>query len=218
MTKPQELVMSQYNLEILKKAEEDFFDRYPGGFNHPDLVAIKKKHNMEKAIEQAQGWFTKEAIARPQEYADNMVKLLTKSSMVSLFEKPKFRDFVKSLSLHEKEALATGLHNFLHVDEEQGFQMMLDILIPGKLAKWSVISCWGAYIRPDFDVFCKPTTVKGVVKFFELPDLIYKPRPSYDFYKVYRETINSMKKQVDKDFSPYNAAFSGFLMMSMGMY
>jgi hypothetical protein len=57
-----------------------------------------------------------------------------------------------------------------------------------------------------------------VVKFFELPDLIYKPRPSYDFYKVYRETINSMKKQVDKDFSPYNAAFSGFLMMSMGMY
>jgi hypothetical protein len=66
-------------------------------------VAIKKKHNMEKAIEQAQGWFTKEAIARPQEYADNMVKLLTKSSMVSLFEKPKFRDFVKSLSLHEKK-------------------------------------------------------------------------------------------------------------------
>jgi hypothetical protein len=144
MTKPQELVMSQYNLEILKKAEEDFFDRYPGGFNHPDLVAIKKKHNMEKAIEQAQGWFTKEAIARPQEYADNMVKLLTKSSMVSLFEKPKFRDFVKSQQFHEKEALATGLHNFLlcerraglpndagHSDSRQTGQVVRDLLLGG---------------------------------------------------------------------------------------
>jgi hypothetical protein len=210
--------LAHYNLETLKKAEKDFFDRYPGGFNHPDMVAIKKRHNMEKAITQAQELFTKEAITRPQEYADNMVKILTKSSMVSLFEKPKFRDFVKGLSIHEKEALALGLHNYLYVNEEQGFQMMLDILIQGKLAKWSVISCWGAYIRPDYDVFCKPTTVKGVLSFFEIPEIVYKPRPSYDFYKIYRETINDMKKQVDPDFSPYNAAFSGFLMMGMGMY
>ena len=31
------------NLERLKRAEEFFLTRYPGGFSHPEMVAIGKK-------------------------------------------------------------------------------------------------------------------------------------------------------------------------------
>jgi hypothetical protein len=138
--------LAHYNLETLKKAEEDFFDRYPGGFNHPDHGGDQEKAQYGEGHRlRPRSWFTKEAITRPQEYADNMVKLLTKSSMVSLFEKPKFRDFVKGLcSLHEKEALALGLHNFLlcgrgaglpddagHSDSRQVGQVVGDLLLGG---------------------------------------------------------------------------------------
>ncbi len=52
---------------------------------------------------------------------------------------------------------------------------------------------------------------------YELEGLTYKPRPSYDFFVKYRQAINEMKQKVDASLAPNNAAFSGFLMMTMGM-
>ena len=60
----------------------------------------------------------------------------------------------------------------------------------------------------------KPTTVKGVIKQFEL-DLDYKPQPTWAFYSEYRDTILEMGGQVDPAIAPSNAAFCGFLMMSL---
>ena len=42
------------NLERLKKAENQFLSRYPGGFEHPDLVQVLKKHKMERMVDLAQ--------------------------------------------------------------------------------------------------------------------------------------------------------------------
>ena len=61
----------------------------------------------------------------------------------------------------------------------------------------------------------KPTTAKGVVSYFELDGLEYRPRPSWEFYKTYRDIILEMKAAVDKSLAPNNAAFCGFLMMTM---
>lgn len=36
------------NLEKLALAEKHFLQRYPGGFNHPELQELSKKHKMEK--------------------------------------------------------------------------------------------------------------------------------------------------------------------------
>ena len=137
--------------------------------------------------------------------------------MVSVFEKPKFRDAVKSMSYDEKEFLVDGLRNLLFDDEAKGFHQILDVLTRYGIAKWPLITVFRCYYYPETDLLFKPTTVKNVIKYFELDGLIYKPRPSYDFFVKYRDQINEMKKLTDCSVSKSGAGFSGFLMMSMDM-
>jgi len=181
------------------------------------MVAIGKKHKMEKMIQQTQEMFAADQFADEDLVVENLIKTITRSTMVSLFEKPKFRDQARLLAPDQKVILTQGYKELLHGNEEQGFEMILDILIQVNLAKWSLISIVQTYFRPEYDVFVKPTTAKGVIQQFELSTLEYKPRPSWAFYKEYRDIINEMKTHVDSRLAPYNAAFSGFLMMSLEM-
>jgi hypothetical protein len=103
----------------------------------------------------------------------------------------------------------------LHGKKQLGFEAMVDILKTGKLAKWSLISIIPAYYSPTKEVFVKPTTAKRVLKHFEIDDPVYKPTPTWDFYKKYRQLINDSKGLVHESLSPSNAAFSGFLMMTV---
>lgn len=203
----------------LKKLEGDFLLEYPKGFNDPALIEIGKKHKMDKMIEQAQEFFDPIACANPNVTADNMVKIISRSSMLSMFEKPKFRDFVKNLGDHDKGFLVESLSNFLHGKsqgkQQLGFEGMADILRTEKLAKWSLLTIIPAYYAPTKEVFVKPTTAKRVLSHFGMTDPVYKPAPTWDFYIKYRQLINDAKKDVDKNLSPSNAAFSGFLMMTV---
>ncbi len=203
------------NIDKLKIAEKNFLNRYPGGFNNPEMLVIAKKHKPEKMKSLARESFSRENFNNPQLIIDNMIKVVSRSSMVSVFEKPKFRDYAKMISHDEKVVLSKGLYEFLYENEELGFEMMQDILKMGKLAKWTIMTICPVYFHPLKEVFIKPTTVKGVLRYFEIDDLVYKPTPSFDFYKRYRDIINKMKKNVDKSLYPDNAAFSGFLMVSM---
>ena len=72
-----------------------------------------------------------------------------------------------------------------------------------------------AYYRPEVEVFVKPTTAKGIIETYELKSLQYKPAPTWAFYEHYRAVINEMKTMVDPSLSPYNIAFTGFLMRSI---
>jgi len=92
---------------------------------------------------------------------------------------------------------------------------MSDLLSEYRLAKWPLITVCPIYYRPSVEVFIKPTTVKGVIGYFELEGLKYSPNPTYGFYKAYREQINLMKKELDISLQFDNAAFCGFLMMSL---
>lgn len=203
------------NPKKLKLAEVEFLQRFPGGFSHPDMQAIGKKHNVTKMVAFVQESFTKKASKDIDTYAENMIKAVSRSSMVSMFEKPKFRDFVRRLDPSEKAFLVKSMHQILHGKQEAGFSAMVDILQTEKLAKWSLISIIPAYYAPNTEVFVKPTTTKNVIKYFEVEDLIYKPLPSWDFYQSYRDIINNAKTKVCSSLSPSSAAFSGFLMMSM---
>lgn len=203
------------NLDKLKEAESAFLHKYPGGFDHPDMQTIGKKHRMSKRITQAQEFFAKGKFTEPDEICANMVKVINASSMVSLFEKPKFRDLLKILNEKDRRRLSNGLKNFLHGNQEKGFNDMLEILRSGKLAKWSLITIIPNNYDPQHEIFVKPTTTKGVIATFELEGLIYKPQPSWEFYHRYRETLLEMKDLVDSSLAPSNAAFSGFLMMVM---
>ena len=203
------------NIKKLKQAEKAFFKLYPGGFSHPEMVAVGKKHKMDQMISFTQEAFAKKNFKNPEMIIADMIKVISRSSMVSLFEKPKLRDFANSLYQQDKELLVNGLKKLLHGKEQQGFEMMLEVLKLGKLAKWSLITICLTYFRPHTEVFVKPTTAKGVIEFFELKSLQYNPTPTWAFYEEYRDVINDMKSKVDPGLSPYNAAFSGFLMMSL---
>lgn len=203
------------NLDKLKRAERIFLNRFPGGFTHPSMVAIGKKHKMDRMTALVQQSFVKKNFRDTADTLQSLTKVIGSSSMVSVFEKPKFRDFVKGLEPKYQNALVSGLKEQLHGDEQKGFEKVLGVLLSGKLAKWSLISIVPVYFRPQVDVFVKPTTAKGVISYFELDTLHYRPQPSWEFYTEFRDRIQEMKGKVDATLSPNNAAFTGFLMMSL---
>ena len=204
------------NISRLKQAEKIFLQRYPGGFNNPEIIATRvKKHKPDQMIALAQESFSKGNFNRPDLIVQNMIKVISRSSIISVFEKPRFRDFATGLSPQEREFLSTGLEQVLHGNEQTGFEMMLDLLKNEKLAKWSLMTVCQTYFHPQRDVFIKPTTVKGVIEYFELKNLHYHPTPSWAFYNGYRSAFHEMKSKVDPVLSPTNPAFSGFLWMTI---
>jgi hypothetical protein len=198
----------------LKHAQADFLMQYPGGFGDPEMAKIAKKHRVDQMVALSQELFSKRGCSKVDVTAANMVKVVSRSSMVSMFEKPKFRDFVNGLSHQERAFMVDGLVELLHGKQQAGFEALVDLLATGKLAKWSLVSIIPAYYSPKKEVFVKPTTAKNVLRYFELDDPVYKPRPTWDFYRKYRELINEAKTRCDPSLSPSNAAFSGFLMMA----
>ena len=203
------------NIQRLKQVESEFLARYPEGFASPEMKEMVKKHKPEKMFKLAQESFEPYKFDSPEFIIGKMIEVITKSSMISLFEKPKYRDYVKAMDMGQKDFLSASLYEFLHGNQEKGFSMMVEILDQVKLAKWTLVTAFGAYYRPTKEIFVKPTTTKNIISYLELNDIVYKPLPTYVFYKKYRIYINKMKKQVDKSLSPSNAAFTGFLMFSM---
>jgi hypothetical protein len=203
------------NIEKLKLAEAHFLQFYPGGFQHPDMQLIAKKHPIERLAEQTRVLLAEAAFVNQGQVLENIVKLVARSSMVSMFEKPKFRDFVNGLGRDDRSHLAQAVKAMLHGDQVQGFEALTQLLQQGKIAKWSLVSILLLYSNPSVEVFVKPTTAKAIIAYLELTDLTYHPRPSWEFYTGYRLAINTLKLRVDPSLSPSNAAFTGFLMMSV---
>lgn len=192
--------------------------QYPGGFDNEDLQrVVAKRHNVGKLSDFARAALAKKNFAQQGKVLDDIIKVVTRSSMVSMFEKPKYRDFVNGMSRDDREFLAGAYQRLLHGGTAKAFEDIVDVLAEGKIAKWSLLTVHLYHYRPHKEVFVKPTTTKNVLRQFEIEDLVYKPRPSWAFYKAYRELITQMKQQVDPSLAPNNAAFTGFLMMSTGV-
>ena len=204
------------NRDKLREAEAGFLQLYPAGFADPALQAIRKKHNVGKLVEFAQHNISRANCNRSNFIADTMLTIVSRSSMVSRFEKPPFKNFLNALPSPEKKALARALENRLFGRRQKGFEEILGMLAHHKIAKWSVISAVPFYFSPRREVFVKPTTAKGILAALEVEDLHYQPTPSWQFYRGYQRLLVDIRKQVNPSLSPTNAALSGFLMMSLG--
>jgi hypothetical protein len=203
------------NLQRLKQAEQDFLFQYPGGFDHPEMIQIRKKHKLDQMIEMTQAAFVSRNFKLPDLIVENMIKVITRSSLISVFEKPKVREFTYALPPDERKRLAQGLEELLHGAESTGFETVLEVLRNGRLARWPLMTVCQAYFRPEVDVFIKPTTTKDIIEYFELRQLHYTPRPTWAFYREYRTAIDEMKAHVDASLARYSVGFTGFLMRSM---
>ncbi|WP_150467975.1 hypothetical protein [Francisella sp. SYW-9] len=202
-------------LDRLRKLELDFFEVYPQGFNDPEMQKIAKKHNIDKLSELTQQTFSNSSSISVDAFLEDIVRIVSRSSMVSMFEKPKFKEYIHHLDDIQKQKFSEALINLVTKQQKKGFEDLVAMLSKAKLAKWSLITICLFYFNPQKEVFIKLTVTKDVISFFELQDLVYKPTPTWEFYKKYRDIINSMKKSVDKSFTTNNAAFTGFIMMSL---
>ena len=203
------------NIKKLHQAEAQFLNIYPGGFLHPEMQELGKKHKMDQMIELTQQSFEKKKFNNHQEISENIIKITSRSSMISMFEKPKLKQLINSLNNEDRKALSNALKNRLHGNQQKGFETMVNIFKSAKLAKWSLVTILPNYYYPNDEVFVKPTTTKSAIAYFELENLEYKPAPTWAFYLQYKSAFLKMKKSVDDSLAPNNAAFGGFLMMSV---
>ncbi len=199
----------------LKVLESKFFAIYPGGFEDEELKKMLKKHNFNKVSLFVKEVCREESLKRGIDAIDDVMRVVSKSSMVSVFEKMRFRDLIREFDLTEKTLVVAAINELVNGDEEEGFTELYNLLAPYKLAKWPILTVFRAYCYPDYDVLVKPTTVKKIIKYLELEDVEYSPKASYKFYHKYREYINLLKPHVDSRLSPSNPAFSGFMMMTI---
>ncbi len=201
------------NLNKLKEAEAQFLSQYPGGFDDPGLAHIKKSHNVDQLASFAAEALAADRFNQPQRLCEDVVKLVSRASMVSRFEKPPFKTFVDSLNSTDRERLASAIERRLHGRARQrGFEDLVGILAEHKLARWSIVSSIPFYFAPRKEVFVKPTTAKKIIAYLEVSDLEYHATPTWRFYRDYQQLLAAVKKQVAPSLAPNYAALSGFLM------
>lgn len=205
------------NIEKLKDVEAEFLFQYPRGFEDEHFFPTMKKFNPAKLEEFTKEYLKKENFSNPNLIVDSFFKIIQKSVLISLFDKLKFRDMIATLSSYEKDMLSIELYELLHGNMKNGFEGLVEFLEQYKLAKWTIISVVLYYFNRKKEYFIKPTTTKNVINYFEIKDIVYKPKPSYEFYNSYKKTLNEMKKNVHKSVKNDNAAFTGFLRICIEM-
>ena len=205
----------QMNINKVIRLQDDFLLHYPEGFESREMISIKKKHNLNKISDYLKIVCSKDNMKLGLSVYDDIMKVISRSSMVSIYEKMDFRDLAKELDDVNKHYLLDSIYELIHGDEKLGFNMMVSILEPYKLAKWPILTVWRAYWNLEYDVVVKPTTVKKIIKHLELENIKYTPKVNYEFYKEYRKHINEIKKHVMTSLRPNNLTFTGFLMMTI---
>ena len=156
------------NINKLKIAEAHFLQSYPDGFADAGLEKVGKRHRMDKMTLFAKEVLAKKEFDKPNTLLENMVKLVSRSSMVSLFEKPKFRDMVNDLNSDDRVRLVASYKKLFHGNQEKGLTEVVEFLAERKMAKWSLVTIGLVYYRPQKEVFVKPTTAKNIVQKLEL--------------------------------------------------
>lgn len=203
------------NIRKLKEAEAGFLQQFPMGFDDPEMARIRKSHNVGQVERFAQAQLTPLHFHQPASLCDDALRIVSRSSMVSRFEKPAFRHFIEAMNSDDKSQFAAALELRLYGrNKRKGFEEMCEMLAPFKLAKWSIVSAIPFYFAPTREAFVKPTTAKRIINYLEVTDLEYRPAPTWAFYDGYRKLLREVERNVSPSLAPNFAALTGFLMMS----
>ncbi len=205
------------NLKKLKDLESEFLYRYPKGFKDEHFFPTMKKFKPEKLEEFAKEALKKENFSNPNLGVEGFFKIIQKSVMVSLFDKLKLKDALATLNSYEKDMLSVEIYELLYGNKKEGFEGLVEFLEQYKLAKWTLITVVPYIINRQTEYFIKPTTTKNIIKYFGLKDLIYNPKPSFEFYDNYTLVLDEMKSNLDKSLTFDNAAYTGFFNLAIAL-
>jgi len=203
------------NLEKLKDLESEFLYRYPKGFKDEHFFPTMKKFKPEKLEEFAKEALKKENFSNPSLVIDGFFKIIQKSVMVSLFDKLKLKDALATLNSYEKDMLSIEIYELLYGNKKEGFEGLVEFLEQYKLAKWTLVSIVPYSINRQQEYFIKPTTTKSIIKYLELKDLVYKPKPTFAFYEHYTKALDEMKPKLDRTLRFDNAVYTGFFKIAI---
>lgn len=203
------------NLEKLKQLESIFLMRYPQGFEDPTLMAISKKHKVDEMKDFVHVNFERDKFDDPYAISNAFLKLISKSSLVSTFEKVKYKNASQLFTQEEIKTLSGALWALLYGEQRKGFNQLVLLLAEYDIAKWPILTVLGVYYNGEFEVLVKPTTVKSVLNYLEVTEFKYTTKPNFDFYSQYRSLINELKAHTSKKLASDNGAFCGFLMITI---
>ena len=203
------------NIKKLKELEAEFLDAYPQGFEDGVFFPTMKNFNPLKLSEFTKENLKKENFSNPNLVVDNFSKIIQKSVLVSLFDKLKLKDMLKSLNTYEKDMLSIEIYEFLYGNKKNGFEGLVEFLEQYKLAKWTIVTTVPYYLNRKKNYFVKPTTTKNIIKYLEIEEYKYTPKPSYEFYLNYSHNLNIAKKNVEKTLCFDNIALTGFLRVAI---
>ena len=205
------------NLEKLKDLESEFLHRYPSGFKDENFFPQIQKFKPEKLELFAKDVLKKENFSNPNLAVEGFFKTVQKSVMVSLFDKLKLKDAIASLNAYEKDMLSIEIYELLYGNKKEGFEGLVEFLAQYNLAKWTIISVTPYCINRHKNYFIKPTTTKMIIKYFELKDCNYKPKPSFEFYENYTKALDEMKSNLDESLTFDNVAYTSFFKVAIEM-
>lgn len=205
------------NREKLRALESEFLYAYPKGFKDEHFFPTMKKFKPEKLELFAKEVLKKENFENPHFIVENFYKIIQKSVLVSLFDKLKLKDALATLNSYEKDMLSIEIFELLYGDKKEGFNGLVEFLEKYHLAKWTIISIVPYSLKRQTEYFIKPTTTKNIIKYFELNNLMYQPKPSFEFYEEYTTFLDKMKKELHSSLAFDNAAYTGFFKIAIEM-
>jgi len=201
------------NIEKLKDLQESFFEYYPKGFEDERFAKIVKTFGSQKFHNQVINNFKPENFSNIEQIYQDFFSILLKSPYIFFLEKHKIRNAFKSFTTFDKDMLSIFLQDILYGNFEDSFDDFVELLASKQLAKWQIATLIPYYFAPTKNFLLKPNTTKDIIKYFEIKNLKYHPKPSFEFYKNYTKILETMKKSVKSELSDDNAKFTGFLRM-----
>ncbi|MDR0483767.1 MAG: hypothetical protein LBH40_00615 [Alphaproteobacteria bacterium] len=190
-------------ITLTKQVEHKFLILFPKAFEDANWLKLSKKHDSTRIDN-----IFKTTLSQPrmqaliaenntEEIIADILKTVSYSTTISMFEKFAIRNYLGSKSTH-KDFLEV-LYKFLHEDYKKYFAEFTYTLTKTKnsitnsnCAKWSIVSFFLAFSDKNH-VLLKPTTAKTTAKFFEV-DIEYQSYPNLETYEKYKELILKFKE------------------------
>lgn len=178
------------NKQTAKSIDQMFLTIFPDGLEDQTWNDLGKKHDPTKIFKVLENELSEKELKKLLKQKDYeticevTTKLVKKCTVVSVFEKVAFSNFIAKETSAE---FCNALYNFLYNYSEESFESFVSVLSKHKhsknanAAKWPIISFLKAYQDPNSYVILKPNTVKAVAKALEF-DIEYSPRPNYNTY------------------------------------
>jgi len=148
---------------------------------------------------------------------DFITKLVTMSTIISVFEKVAFKNYLSDYKV--RPLFLKSLYEVITNNNEETFNNFVYTLSLKKKeknsnpCKWPLITYLLVVFHPYDEVFIKPTTIKRILTIFD-SDISYTSTPNYETYHGIRSLLLDYKKHSSIAKKVDNFTLSGILFVA----